>query len=234
MTSEPRILIVDDEAQIRKLLRRTLESAGYTVRLSTSGGEALVQAGMEPPDCVILDLGLPDMDGMAVLKELKSWAKFPVIIVSVRDSEQDIIAALDSGADDYLTKPFHGGELLARVRTALRHHHPPEEAKVYTVGSLSVDLTAMTVRKNGIPVKLTSTEYDLLSLFLRHTGKVLTHRFILEQVWGHAYIDETQYTRVYVGQLRKKIENDPTNPRLILTESGIGYRFNAEAGDHAA
>jgi two-component system, OmpR family, KDP operon response regulator KdpE len=219
------ILIVDDEAQIRRLLVRTLEPAGYSVQLSSTGAEAIVQAGMEPPDCMILDLGLPDTDGMAVLTKIRAWAQFPIIILSVRDSEQDIIKALDGGADDYLTKPFHAGELLARVRAAIRHRHPADEPVIYTAGSLTVDLTARIVKKNGAAIKLTTTEYDLLALLVRNAGKVLTHHFILEQVWGHAYAEETQYTRVYVGQLRKKIEDDPTNPSLILTESGIGYRL---------
>jgi two-component system, OmpR family, KDP operon response regulator KdpE len=224
-SQSPVILIVDDEAQIRRLLQRTLEPAGYTVRQAASGEEATVQAGMESPDCLILDLGLPDTDGMDVLAKLRAWAQFPIIILSVRDSEQDIIKALDGGADDYLTKPFHTGELLARVRTAIRHRHPPGETELYTFGTLTVDLTAHTVKKNGSVLRLTTTEYDLLSLLVRNAGKVLTHNFILEQVWGHAYSGETQYTRVYVGQLRKKIEDDPANPTLILTESGIGYRL---------
>ncbi len=223
------ILVIDDEAQIRRLLQLALESSGFIVRLACSAEEGIREASTMHPDLVLLDLGLPDRDGSEVLKQLKEWATFPIIILSVRSSEQDIIAALDAGADDYLTKPFRTGELLARIRTAMRRvgKFDSEEA-VFTFGPLSVDLDARVVRKGDEVVKLTTTEFSLLALFVRNAGKVLTHHFILEQVWGHAYAEETQYTRVYVAQLRKKLEEDASRPRLIVTESGIGYRFAAE------
>ncbi len=222
------ILVIDDEVQMRRLLQLTLESAGFAVQLAKTGEEGIAHAGMDHIDLVILDLGLPDIDGMEILKKLKEWAQFPIIILSVRDAERDIIAALDAGADDYLTKPFRSGELLARVRTALRRRPEEKDMPVVKAGPLSIDLDARLVKKDGEIVKLTSTEYSLLALFARNIGKVLTHRYILEQVWGHVYAEETQYTRVYVAQLRKKLETDPANPKLLLTESGIGYRFDGE------
>ncbi len=223
------VLVIDDEAQIRRLLQLALEPAGFLVRLASTAEEGMREAATTHPDAVLLDLGLPDRDGSDVLKDLKEWATFPIIILSVRSSEQDIIAALDAGADDYLTKPFRTGELLARMRNAIRRSHKSESGQhVYTFGPLSVDLETRTVRRRDEQIKLTTTEFSLLALFVRNAGKVLTHNYILEQVWGHAYAEETQYTRVYVGQLRKKLEEDPSSPRLILTESGIGYRFAAE------
>jgi two-component system KDP operon response regulator KdpE len=222
------ILVIDDERQIRRLLQLTLESADFAVQLANTGEEGLIRAGTDHPNLVILDLGLPDMDGMEVLKKLRAWAQFPILILSVRDSEHEIITALDSGADDYLTKPFRSGELLARIRTALRHRSAAtDDGAPFTLGSLWVDLGARVVKKNSEVVKLTSIEFSLLGLFVRNAGRVLTHRYILEQVWGHAYAEETQYSRVYVAALRKKLEDDPSHPRLILTESGIGYRLDA-------
>jgi two-component system KDP operon response regulator KdpE len=184
--------------------------------------------GSERPELIILDLGLPDMDGITVLKKIREWATIPIIILSVRNTESDIIGCLDAGADDYLVKPFRTGELLARVRTALRHRPRNQEKELFTTHNLSVDLAARIVKKKSEVVKLTATEYSLLALFVRNSGRVLTHNFILEQVWGPAFSKEAQYTRVYVGQLRKKIEDDPANPKILLTESGIGYRLNVE------
>ncbi len=224
----PIILVVDDEAQIRKLLELTLESNGYAVRSAMKANEGLAKVASERPELVILDLGLPDMDGLQVLKKIREWSTVPVLILSVRSSERDIISCLDAGADDYLVKPFRTGELLARVRAAVRHHRSPEEKSIFTSGDLQVDLSARVVKKGKEIVKLTATEYSLLSLFVRNAGRVLTHNYILEQVWGPSFSEEAQYTRVYVGQLRKKIENDPTNPKIILTESGIGYRLSSE------
>jgi two-component system KDP operon response regulator KdpE len=227
MSNDPLVLVIDDETQIQRLLDLTLSSNGYRVIVTGTGEEGLRRAGMDRPDLVVLDLGLPDIDGTVVLKRLREWATTPILILSVRSEESEIIACLDSGADDYLVKPFRSGELLARVRTALRHRPGLPQEAVFASGNLSVDLAARSVRRGEEPVKLTATEYKLLSLFVRNAGRVLTHRYLLEQVWGPAFVEETEYTRVYVGHLRKKIEEDPANPRLILTESGIGYRLAA-------
>jgi len=222
------ILVIDDEIQIRRLLQITLEAAGFKVHLAASGEEGIRQAAMARPEIIILDLGLQDADGIDVLKKLRVWAEIPILILSVRASEQDIVAALDAGADDYLTKPFRTGELLARVRAALRHRQLTEDGTAFTSGSLFVDLAARVVKKKGEVIKLTPTEYALLALFVRNTGKVLTHRYILQQIWGPTFEEETQYSRVYVAQLRKKLEDNPNAPRLFVTESGIGYRLAVE------
>ncbi len=206
----------------------TLESDGYAVRLVGAGKEGIAKAASERPEVIILDLGLPDIDGVEVLRKIREWSEVPVLVLSVRDAENDIVACLDAGADDYLTKPFRTGELLARVRNALRHRPSQLDTTAFTVHDLQIDLTARSVKKGKEYVKLTATEYALLALFVRNAGRVLTHNFILEQGWGPAFSEETQYTRVYVGQLRKKIEDDPSNPRIILTESGIGYRLSSE------
>ncbi len=225
MSNEPLILVIDDETQIQRLLELTLSSNGYRVAVAGTGEEGIRMAGMDRPELVVLDLGLPDIDGTVVLKRLREWATMPVLILSVRSEETEIIACLDAGADDYLVKPFRAGELLARVRTAIRHRPGLPQDVVFTSGNLSVDLAARSVRKGDETVKLTATEYKLLALFVRNAGRVLTHRYLLEQVWGPTFVEETEYTRVYVGHLRKKIEEDPANPRLIVTESGIGYRL---------
>jgi two-component system KDP operon response regulator KdpE len=228
MSNTPTILIIDDEVQIRRLLQLTLEPDGYNLKFASTGNEGIIMAGSERPDLIILDLGLPDLDGVAVLKRIREWATAPILILSVRNSETDIIACLDAGADDYLVKPFRTGELLARVRTALRHRPKIHEKEIFTTFDLTVDLTARTVQKGSESLKLTAIEYSLLSLFVRNAGRVLTHKYILEQVWGPTFTEEAQYTRVYVGQLRKKIEHDPSHPKILLTESGIGYRMNVE------
>ncbi len=228
MSSNPVVLVVNDEVQIRRLLELTLESNGYSVRTAGKANEGLAKTASERPELIILDLGLPDMDGLQVLKKIREWSSVPVLVLSVRSAESDIIDCLDAGADDYLTKPFRTGELLARVRAAVRHHRTPEEKNIFALRDLQVDLSARVVRKGNDILKLTATEYALLSLFVKNAGRVLTHRYILEQVWGPNLADETEYTRVYVGQLRKKIEDDPANPRIIVTESGIGYRFASE------
>ena len=227
MSNAPSLLVIDDEEQMRRLLRVTLESAGYKVIAAASGKEGIQLASANRFDAILLDLGLPDGDGVDVLRQLRQWATYPVIILSVRSSEQDIITALDAGANDYLTKPFHSGELLARLRSALRLHNASPTGTTYTVGPLRVDLDAHTVQKKGDIIKLTPTEFSLLALFVRNAGKVLTHSYILQQIWGPKFEGESQYTRVYVGQLRKKLEDDPNSPALISTESGIGYRFSA-------
>ncbi len=228
MSTLPTILVIDDEVQIRRLLQLTLEPNRYHLKFATTGNDGIVMAGSERPELIILDLGLPDIDGITVLKRIREWTTLPVIILSVRSTESDIIACLNAGADDYLIKPFRTGELLARVRTALRHRPTVQEKDIFTTHDLTVDLSARMVKKGGEVVKLTGTEYSLLALFVRNAGRVLTHRFILEQVWGPTFSEEAQYTRVYIGQLRKKIEDDPANPKIFLTESGIGYRLNVE------
>jgi two-component system, OmpR family, KDP operon response regulator KdpE len=219
------ILVIEDEPQIRRLLQLTLESGGFRVTQGATGEDGLSRLATDRPEAVVLDLGLPDMDGIEVLKSIRSRSTIPVLILSVRSGEQDVISCLNAGADDYLMKPFRQGELVARVKAAIRHRQRPEEKKAIVAGQLTVDLDARVVRRGGEIVKLTGTEYALLALFVRNAGRVLTHRYILEQVWGPAYAEESQYTRVYVGQLRKKLEDDPSNPTLIVTESGIGYRF---------
>jgi two-component system KDP operon response regulator KdpE len=228
MSDKAIVLVIDDEIQIRRLLELTLRSNGYKVLLAETAQEGVRRAEMDRPELAILDLGLPDMDGIEVLKMIRQWSPMPVVILSVRDSESGIVSCLDAGADDYLLKPFRTGELLARVRTALRHRPGQPLGDLFESRGLSVDFSARTVKKSGIVVKLTATEFSLLTLFVRNAGRVLTHRYILENVWGPSFVEETQYTRVYIGQLRKKIEDDPTNPKWIVTESGVGYRFQTE------
>lgn len=225
MTDGPQVLIVDDELQIRRFLRVSLEANGYHVHETDSGHDAIVKTAQIRPDLVILDMGLPDMDGLEVLKRLREWTKTPVIILSVRDNDRDKIAALDAGADDYLTKPFSTEELLARMRVAQRHAQPQEQESVFAAGNVQVDFARRLVTRRGEPVKLTPTEYALLRLLIQHSGRVLTHRQILKEVWGPEYVDELHYLRVYFAQLRQKLEDDPTLPKLILTEPGVGYRL---------
>ena len=228
MSDGPLVLVVDDELQIRRFLRISLEANGYNVQEADRGRDALVRAAQLRPDLIILDLGLPDLDGLQVLASLREWSTAPVIILSVRDADREKVAALDAGADDYLTKPFSVDELLARLRVALRHAHPGQPEAIFKSGNLQVDLARRVVTVRGEPVKLTPTEYALLRLLIQHVGKVLTHRQILKAVWGPEYVDETHYLRVYFAQLRQKLESDPTRPRLIVTEPGVGYRLVAE------
>lgn len=228
MSQGARILIVDDEAQIRRFLRASLTGHTYQVSEAATGQEALNQIVLTKPDLMILDLGLPDMDGLEVLKRVREWSQVPIIILSVREREQDKIAALDAGADDYLTKPFGVGELLARMRTALRHTLPPEQEPVFQSGDLKIDLVRRQVHVANREIKLTPTEYEILKYLVAHAGKVVTHQQLLRQVWGPAYVNEPHYVRVYVGQLRHKIESDPAQPRYILTEPGVGYRLRVE------
>ena len=222
---KPVALVIDDELQIRRLLRVCLESKGYRVIEAATGQEGITQAAQYPPNVVLLDLGLPDLDGVAVLKRLREWTRVPVVVLSVRDREDDKIAALDNGADDYVTKPFSTGELLARLRVAQRRSQPATEDVVFRSGHLEVDLAARTVVVEGKPVRLTDTEYTLLRLCAQHAGKVLTHRQILREVWGPNYLEQTHYLRVYMTHLREKLEKDPSQPRLLLTEPGVGYRL---------
>ncbi|MFN8595713.1 MAG: response regulator [Anaerolineae bacterium] len=225
MSDGPNVLVIDDEVQIRRFLRISLEANQYHVREAFTGQEGLEQAALQRPDIVILDLGLPDLDGLEVLKRLREWSRVPVIVLSVRDADSDKIAMLDAGADDYLTKPFSVGELLARVRVALRHIQPVTDASIFQAGALKVDLARRVVTVNDEAVRLTATEYAFLRLMIQNAGKVLTHRQILREVWGPQYIDETHYLRVYAAQLRRKLEMDPAHPQLLLTEPGVGYRF---------
>jgi two-component system KDP operon response regulator KdpE len=228
-SAKPEILIIDDEVQIRRLLRLTLESAGYRVRDAASGSLGLNEAAVARPDAIILDLSLPDLTGLEVLRRLREWSELPVLILSVRGEEADKIAALDAGADDYLTRPFGGGELLARVRVLLRRARPAAELSVVSFGEVEVDFAQRTVTKAGAAVHLTAKEYALLRLLLQHRGKVVTHRQLLRDVWGPGHEEDTHYVRVHMANLRKKLETAADPPAFLRTESGIGYRF-AEAG----
>jgi len=223
--NRPEILIIDDEPQIRKLLEITLQTNNYMVRQASNAKEGLIMAGNHPPELILLDLGLPDESGHVVLQKLRNWYTKPVIILSVQKNEEDIIRALDNGANDYLSKPFRAGELLARIRSALRSLNIEEGEPLMVFRELQVDLVNRTVRKNGELLKLTGTEYSLLALLVRNEGKVLTHQYLLRAIWGPGYINQSQYLRVFIAQLRKKMEDDPNRPVYLLTESGVGYRF---------
>ncbi len=225
MNKAETILIIDDEVQIRRLLEITLSANGYKISEASTGKEGLIHAATVHPVLIILDLGLPDTDGIEILKKLREWYQKPILILSVRSSEDDIIRALDHGANDYLTKPFRTGELLARIRVAIRQSMGSAEDPTLTFGSLSIDLASHIVKKNNEIIKLTSTEFSLLALLAKNEGRVLTHQFILKEIWGMGYLEQTQYLRVFMAQLRKKIEDNPTKPKLLNTESGIGYRF---------
>lgn len=219
------ILVIDDEAQMRKLLEITLHSHQYAVTTASTAKDGLIMAANHPPDLILLDLGLPDKSGHEVLKLVRQWYTNPVIILSVQQDEEDIIMALDNGANDYLRKPFRTGELLARIRSALRSVAAEDGDHIISSPGLEIDLTARTVKKNNELVKLTLTEYSLLALLARNEGKVLTHQYLLRAIWGPGFISQSQYLRVFIAQLRKKIEEDPNRPEYILTESGVGYRF---------
>jgi two-component system KDP operon response regulator KdpE len=225
MTNIDTILIIDDEVAIRRLLRITLEANNYHILEEETGREGLITAATRHPSLIILDLGLPDCEGFDILSKLREWYPKPVLILSVRNAEEDIIKALDIGANDYLVKPFRTGELLARIRAALRVNDDTLENPVINYGPLTVDIPNHSVKKNNEPIKLTSTEFSLLVLLSRNAGRVLTHQYLLKEIWGQSYIDQTQYLRVFIAQLRKKIEDDPSKPNLLITESGIGYRF---------
>ena len=224
-THKPDLLVIDDEVQIRRLLRLTLESAGYRVREAETGALGLNEAAVQRPDAVILDLSLPDLGGLEVLRRLREWSHIPVLILSVRGDEADKIAALDAGADDYLTKPFGGGELLARVRVLLRRAQPAGEVSIARFGDVEVDFTKRTVTRAGTDLHLTVKEYALLRLLLQHRGKVITHRQLLREVWGPGHEADTHYLRVHMANLRKKIEGTAAAAGFIKTESGVGYRF---------
>lgn len=229
MSNKADILIIDDEAQIRKLLEITLLSNDYLVTQAATAKEGMIRAASHPPDMILLDLGLPDEDGHSVLQKLREWYTGPIIILSVVSNEEDIIKALDNGANDYLVKPFRTGELLARIRSAIRGTMNEANTPVISCGDLQIDLSARVVKKNKETIKLTATEYTLLALLVKNEGKVLTHQYLLREVWGPGYINQSQYLRVFVAQLRKKIETDANRPEYLLTESGVGYRFVSTA-----
>ncbi len=229
METDPLILIIDDEPQILRALRTILLANHFRVQSAVNGEQGLALAAAQEPDIIILDLTLPDMDGTQVCEQIRAWSEVPIIVLSVRDSEKDKVSALDKGADDYLTKPFGIEELMARIRVALRHaqNSPGNKETVLKVGSLMIDLARHIVTKEGAEVKLTATEFKLLTYLAAHPDRVLTHQAILNHVWGTVEADHLEYLRVYIGQLRKKIEANPENPQLLITDSGVGYRFRS-------
>jgi len=220
------ILVIDDEVQIRKLLEISLEANDYKVNFAVNGKEGIAMAANYQPDLILLDLGLPDENGQIILVKLREWFQNPIIILSVKSTEEEIVKALDNGANDYLTKPFRTQELLARMRTALRKNTIQNVEPITSFGNVSIDLSSRIVKVNNEILKLTATEYALLILLFKNDGRVLTHQYILKEIWGQSYSEQTQYLRVFVAQLRKKIEEDPNRPKFIITESGVGYRFN--------
>ena len=223
--NNPEILIIDDEPQIRKLLEISLESNDYKVWQAATGKEGIVMAANHPPELILLDIGLPDKSGHEILKELRNWYNKSIIMLSVQNSEEDIVKALDNGATDYLTKPFRTGELLARIRSAIKRNTSEENISIINCGNLQIDIVARVMKRNEDVIKLTTTEYNLVALFAKNEGRVLTHQYILKEIWGVGYQAETQYLRVFVAQLRKKIEDNPNQPEHIITASGVGYRF---------
>jgi two-component system KDP operon response regulator KdpE len=225
---KPEVLVIDDEIQIRRLLRITLESGGFAVRDCECGLVGLSEIAFRRPDVIVLDIGLPDISGVEVLKRLREWTKVPVLILSVLGHEDDKVAALDAGADDYLTKPFNGRELLARLRVMLRHARPDDGISIVRFGSIEIDFASRIVSKRGEEVPLTAKEYGLLKLLVSHRGRVLTHRQVLRDVWGPSAEDRTHYLRVYMDRLRRKLEDDPKQPEYFKTVLGVGYRFVGE------
>jgi two-component system KDP operon response regulator KdpE len=227
MSNLATIIAIEDEAQIRRFLRTSLTSEGYQLIEAETGKQGLLEAATRKPDLIILDLGLPDMDGVAVVKELRSWSSVPIIILSARSQESDKISALDAGAEDYLVKPFGIGELLARIRVALRHTPSTSngEEGIFSVDELQVDMIHRKITVSGVEVHLTPIEYRLLTVLIKHAGKVLTHQLLLKEVWGPNYVERAHYLRIYMGTLRHKLEKDPARPRFLLTEVGVGYRL---------
>lgn len=223
--SKAEILIIDDEPAIRKLLEISLESNDYKVWQASTGREGLMMAANHPPELILLDIGLPDKNGHEILKDLRAWYNNAIIILSVQNSETDIVTALDNGASDYIVKPFHMAELMARIRSAIRRNNKTDNNSKITCRDLEIDFAARIVKKRNEILKLTSTEFNLLSLFAKNEGRILTHPHILKEIWGIGYQTETQYLRVFVGTLRKKIEDNPNIPKYIITENGVGYRF---------
>lgn len=226
-----KVLIIDDEPQIRRLLKMALESNDYKVYESDTGKDGLLSVTMNRPDVILLDLGLPDKEGLSVLSQLREWSAVPIIVLTVRDEEQTKIAALDGGADDYITKPFNTGELLARIRVALRRSFKMDESPLFKSGTLNVDLNARIVKVRDEEVKLTATEYSILALMIKYSGRVLTHNFLIKEIWGIHYPDNFQILRVHVAQLRKKIEENPSFPQILITEPGVGYRLKIVSND---
>ncbi len=226
-SASSKILVIDDEPQIRKFLRISLAAHGYQVVEAANGLEGINKCATEQPDLVIADLGLPDLDGKTVISRIREWSEVPIVVLSVRADEDEKVRALDLGAHDYVTKPFGIAELIARVRVNLRHHAEPNVApSTVTVGDLVIDLPGRRVLLAGTPVKLSRKEFDILRILVVHAGRVLTHQYLLREVWGPAQEEETHYLRVYVGHLRQKLGDDPENPRYIVTEPGVGYRFD--------
>jgi len=224
--NKPEILVIDDEPQICKLLKINLESNGFSVNQASSGKDGIIMAANHPPDLILLDIGLPDKSGHEVLKDLRTWYNNAIIILSVHDNEEDIVNALDNGATDYLTKPFRTAELVARIRSGIRRNQGQNNNTILEIGDLQIDFSARSVKKNNEYIKLTSTEFKLFSIFAKNEGRVLTHQYLLKEIWGVGYQNESQYLRVFVGTLRKKIENNPNQPKHIITETGVGYRFS--------
>lgn len=228
------VLLIEDEPQMRRFLKITLQGHGYRLMEAQSGQEGLTEVATRNPEIVLLDLGLPDMDGLEVTKRIREWSRVPIIVLSARDQEDDKIRALDAGADDYLTKPFGAGELMARIRVALRHltiKHSEGEDPVFTLASLKVDFSKRQVFREGKEVHVTPIEYKLLSILIRHAGKVITHNQLMKEVWGPGYADQTHYLRIYMAQLRHKLEVDPARPRFFINEPGVGYRLRIEPED---
>lgn len=228
MTSKPLVLVVDDEKSILRLLRLALEAEGYAVKEAETGGQGLALAAQFRPEVLVLDLGLPDLSGLEVIKRIREWSRIPILVLSVRQEVSDKVAALDLGADDYLTKPFHTAELTARLRALRRHSATEPEISVFQSGPLRIDLVSRRVELHGRELHLTPTEYSLLRFLIRHAGKIVTRRQLLREVWGEKAEEQSQYLRVYMAHLRKKIETDPSSPRMIKNEPGIGYRFLGE------
>ncbi|HMJ54974.1 MAG TPA: response regulator [Polyangiaceae bacterium] len=231
MTPAPLVLIVEDEPQMERFLRASLSTHGYRLVEAATGADGLAQAAARNPDIILLDLGLPDLDGLEVTRRIREWTQTPIIVISARGQDDDKIKALDAGADDYLTKPFSVGELLARIRVALRHVAriaSGKEESVFTIGELRVDLGKRQVFVQEAEVHLTPTEYRLLATMIKYAGRVVTHRHLLKEVWGPPYVEQTQYLRVFMGQLRQKLEPEPAKPRFLISEPGVGYRLRAQ------
>ncbi len=228
------VLLIEDEPQMRRFLKITLQGHGYRLLEASSGQEGLTEVATRNPEIVLLDLGLPDIDGLEVTRRIREWSRVPIIVLSARDREDDKIRALDAGADDYLTKPFGAGELMARIRVALRHltiQYTGDEEPVFTLSSLRVDFSKRQVFRDGKEVHVTPIEYKLLATLIRHAGKVITHNQLMKEVWGPGYADQTHYLRIYMAQLRHKLEADPARPRFFINEPGVGYRLRIEPED---